>query len=611
MKRKTLAVEISVILGLLIITSLLFFEPSPTGWITSRPGEVTQVDLSHITSNNYWHGVFGNLSRHYSSTSLLASQPLEHFNVALKKCHGCPLYATTLESIDWDSVVPAHPNEVNTLLGLSTQSPYSGTRIFDEFVSFSISNNTISLYAAKTKAKNGHFYTGLLKQDDTLIFVTDTSHGQVFNGDLIEYQIMLPAQSSEYNFFYDNFTIERLMEPPEFKKIEVQRNPIQDEGSYIKVWWNDTYESSVTLTSSISDSIITYPEESMAIINWTPGKFDVGYQNITLTITNTYQKSNSKTLEIFVENKNDPPVLEYVQDIDAYLHEPYYQKISAFDYDNLNNHPDNDTLEFFTIPRLSWLDIKTIYNASSTYYYGIINFTPVSSQKGTRTINISVTDGQASDTQEIELSVGYCGDGRCDSRYEDCRICPEDCGPCHIEEEKKDFAFFIERSKWQNTTRIKAHELVERATCDIEGDIIRDKEVCRPLADVTIETYKLINDKWEFDRQYSTDELGEATVITYKNETYRIQGHKDNYESINYYVGRSYLTAEKEEEDLTYIEIEEDEEEDEIIEPEVDQPREIIEKGIDHRKLWSYYGIVFSLVLLLLFYFNRKFSPKI
>lgn len=85
---------------------------------------------------------------------------------------------------------------------------------------------------------------------------------------------------------------------------------------------------------------------------------------------------------------------------------------------------DNDTL---------------IFNASTTLFTinnetGLINFTPVISQIGNYTINISVFDGQIYDYEVISFKIvrgPFCGDDSCAST-EGCSSCPSDCGTCPV-----------------------------------------------------------------------------------------------------------------------------------------------------------------------------------
>ena len=608
MDKKSLASIIAIVLGFLLITAILFLQPAPTTWVVTEPGTVARVDISAQTSVSKWHGVFGNVSSQNDRTSVYLQNEVEQFNPAVIKCHDYPLYATTLEEISWENVVPANRMDIDNHLAVSSEDPLSGTNVFDKKKVFNINNNKKELPAVRTESGEGGFYTGALKQGDTLIFVTNITKGkEAFNGQLAEFQMMLPSTASEYNFFLDETaSISACNKPPFFTDFRVKDKLVQEEDAYIKVWWEDPKKLPVTVSSSISDARITYPEDNMAIINWSPGPMDAGYKNVTVTLTDIYNAYTQKTKEIFIDSVNRPPVLSSVEDIDAYVYKPYEQVISAFDYKNLNNHPKNAELQFYTSPSISWLDVKTYYNSTDNHFYGIINFTAVDSQKGTREIDVIVTDGEKKDNQTIELRVGYCGDGRCDSRYEDCRICPEDCGVCDPKVEEKHFAMEIERNKTNPLTKIKTNELVKRGTCYKKGEIIRGMEVCEPLSGVDINTYILRNKTWKLIDEYETNESGVAYISTEFNESYKLKGEKEGYHNTYRFIGKGYFYVIEE---LEPVKIDVNVTEEEPLEPPIDEPRPIDPK-LDYINLWLYYGIVFSLVLALLFLIHFFIAKK-
>ncbi|MFW6014291.1 MAG: hypothetical protein ACOCQG_03910 [Candidatus Nanoarchaeia archaeon] len=609
MDQKALASKAAIVIGFLLITAVLFLQPAPTAWVVTEPGTVARLDVSSRTGTSSWHGIYGNVSSEYETTSLYLENEVEEFNPGLIKCQGFPLYATTLEEIDWDKVLPAEPIDIDNHLAVSGDDPLSGTNVFDKKKIFKINNEKMELPTVKKKSQGGKFYTGALKQDGTLIFVTNiTDKGFAFNGQPVEFQLMLPEARDEYNFFLDETaSIEECNQPPVFTDFYVKDELVQEEKAYIVVEWHDLENHPVSVSTSIENSEIEYDGEDKANISWTPSALDAGYKNVTVTLTDDYGAITQKTEQIFIESVNKPPVLSAIEDIDAYIYEPYEQVISAFDYQNFNNHPRNATLEFYTSPSNSWLDIETYYNSTDKHFYGVINFTPVDSQKGKRDVDIIVSDGEKKDNQTIELSVGYCDDGRCDSRYEDCHTCPEDCGVCDPEIEKKHFAMDIKRNKTEPVTTVKTRELVKRGTCYKEGEIIRGMELCEPLAGVKISTFVLINDSWKPIDLYETNEKGLAKIQTDFNKSYKLEGEKDDFHNSTRYVGKGYFYV-KEEEEPFQIKVNETEDE-ELVEPSVDEPRRV-EMEPNYLQLWFYYGIVFSLVLALLFLIHNRFVKK-
>lgn len=80
---------------------------------------------------------------------------------------------------------------------------------------------------------------------------------------------------------------------------------------------------------------------------------------------------------------------------------------------------------------LTFYDNSNLFDIGSST--GIISFIPVSSQIGSYTINISVTNSYFWDSEIFTLTINdvapYCGDGTCNGD-ETCSTCSDDCGEC-------------------------------------------------------------------------------------------------------------------------------------------------------------------------------------
>lgn len=186
--------------------------------ITPMPGSVININSIYYTdgenpeprSNEFWFGVYGNISLEYNTFSTeVGKKQVQQLNVYGPKCEGAELYATTLERISWSKVERAQPEDVDSFLRVASYIPFSGTKIFTELAKFDVNGDEMLLYATRTLSEDGGIAVGILKQGDTLIYVTkmnNESRTISFNSLPVNYQFMLPTrpyQPLTYNFFMD------------------------------------------------------------------------------------------------------------------------------------------------------------------------------------------------------------------------------------------------------------------------------------------------------------------------------------------------------------------------------------------------------------------------
>ena len=197
------------------------------------------------------------------------------------------------------------------------------------------------------------------------------------------------------------------------------------------IYQDDSFFFDVNCSDIDIDDVITYSDNFTGFeINSTTGIINqtatgnstlvfnqsfVVSNNIKITCSDNYGYSASDTFVLEILDVNEAPLLSYIGPQIAVENELFTLDIDATD-------PENNTL---------------IYNSSTTLFTinnetGLINFTPILSQVGNYTINITVFDGGLYDNEVISFRIvrgPYCGDDSCGST-ESCSSCSQDCGAC-------------------------------------------------------------------------------------------------------------------------------------------------------------------------------------
>jgi len=238
---------------------------------------------------------------------------------------------------------------------------------------------------------------------------------------------------------------------------------------------------------------------------------------------------------------------------------PFVHYIYGWDPDNQNaDILDNNILIFDIAENYRWFNIDSYFNVSNASYYGVINFTPLLSHRGKWNLTIYVTDGSYLDTENITLTVGYCGDldaggePYCDSKYEDCSNCPTDCGVCSSEDKEKMAIIIDPRNCLNRNFTIQTYNLWDRATCETEGLIVEGMEVCENLSGVNVNILKLDNKEWTPFDQFISDDNGQITLTIKEEGKYKLVGEKRGLpDAFEYLEIRPCITDEEENATLT------------------------------------------------------------
>mgnify|MGYP000710491387 CR=1 FL=1 len=124
--------------------------------------------------------------------------------------------------------------------------------------------------------------------------------------------------------------------------------------------------------------------QSTSNVSFYPKKDWYGVEYITFTINDSYNTTTTDIIKLNVTNVNDPPVLQSISNQTAYVGINFVMYVSATDVDSSSlTFSDNTTL--FNI---------TNYDATT----GIINFTAGINDIGNHSVNISVSDGELTDS---------------------------------------------------------------------------------------------------------------------------------------------------------------------------------------------------------------------
>jgi len=119
---------------------------------------------------------------------------------------------------------------------------------------------------------------------------------------------------------------------------------------------------------------------------WTPTQ--AGTYQVTFTVRDPCQATDSETITITVTNVNSPPVLNTIGSKSVYVNEPLSFTISATD-------PDGDTITY----------LATGLPSGATFTSQSFRWTPAPSQAGTCQVTFIASDGQIQDSEAITITV--------------------------------------------------------------------------------------------------------------------------------------------------------------------------------------------------------------
>jgi hypothetical protein len=190
-------------------------------------------------------------------------------------------------------------------------------------------------------------------------------------------------------------------------KIKVNRDPIlapvkdqsllQDKEFVLQL--NASDPDGDALEWSIDNSLfdLTTVSNRSAEISFLPTNDDVGIHRANVTVRDPMNRSDTKRINLTVNNVNDPPVLAKIPSLAATQYNEFLYQAKASDID------------------LKWGDILTFSDNTDLFDIneenGEFSFTPTEEQVGKHAVKITVTDiGGASDSCTFTLSVANVND---------------------------------------------------------------------------------------------------------------------------------------------------------------------------------------------------------
>jgi hypothetical protein len=296
-------------------------------------------------------------------------------------------------------------------------------------------------------------------------------------------------------------------------------DPIPDLGSIAE---NETLKFNITGSDLDGDSLtygcfylenfscsdlgisISKINNNLATVTWSPKNNHVGVFTVSFYVSDQVNNvSRSTTLEII--NVNDPPVFgTNIQDVyDAYVYEKFNLTINATD-------PDGDVLTFKTNHSL----------ISIGMYSGEILLYPSYELRGEHDLNITITDPSGETIfKNIKLRVGYCGDGVCNAGESE-SLCAVDC----LKETTTSSTAIIlyPRNCLESNITVKVVELVPRGSCQKQGVIIDNQEVCDGLSEKEVVFEEIVDNSFEVISTHITNKDGFVTFIPKIEGVYRI-----------------------------------------------------------------------------------------
>ncbi|MBT3407411.1 hypothetical protein HN415_01875 [Candidatus Woesearchaeota archaeon] len=258
---------------------------------------------------------------------------------------------------------------------------------------------------------------------------------------------------------------------------------------------------------------VTHPSSLAISFNDVKADFQMMFPKL-LGVDITYNFFNdpwdSATCGIF-EIPNSAPSLT-LGDISGYFGQELEVTFSAID-------PENDWLTLISRPYLDFINIQFVYNRQTNEFDGIIRYTP--RIKGDWHTNFVLSDGINEISQRVEFSVAWCGNTdsagnpRCDSRYETCETCAQDCGACG--DNLENFVIISNYTQCKGKPIIlNTYERYKPNVCSTKS-IIDGVEVCNSVSNVEINLFNLINQEFSHEETL-INQIDETVYVPSENE---------------------------------------------------------------------------------------------
>src|SRR3989339_1815867 len=157
MGKKELVILLAVFLVVtLMVSSFFFFGITPSyvaQVISAQGGNINRVDIRSSSTPTVWAGLFGNISYSVTPSSTAPSGGgITGFNI-YSQCadsQGGEVYFSTVPDLNFSTLVPADPSDVDAFLGVDPSATASASKIYSLSSQFNIYGSSLVLKCAQT-----------------------------------------------------------------------------------------------------------------------------------------------------------------------------------------------------------------------------------------------------------------------------------------------------------------------------------------------------------------------------------------------------------------------------------------------------------------------------
>jgi len=176
--------------------------PRVVGNVIAQGGNYTELRITQSSQTDAWYGFYGNLT----SSPGQGNMTFYGGDVTFIDIYSAPesvfVYASTVSNINWSEVTNATPADVDVFLGVGPADLISGTSVFTQTKDFNIEGVSITAHSTTTRSLSGTYELGLLKYNNTLIFVSHIVNGLSLDNKSIDFQFMVPVPSGSNLTYY-------------------------------------------------------------------------------------------------------------------------------------------------------------------------------------------------------------------------------------------------------------------------------------------------------------------------------------------------------------------------------------------------------------------------
>ena len=210
--------------ALLILFTANLISTGFSTYVPAQAGEITEINVSVKFQTSHWHGLYGLALRvpGYTEQIFQDVNSGEITSVGLffdcmqqDAQGGREIYASTSPTIDFDSLSPATPSQVDAWTGCSSNLDCASNTFWGNMSVMVGSTNITNIPSTHTyrwDGENGIFDLGILNDSENLVYVTHIEDLQKgYSEDTtVNFQMLLPMppnSTERYYFFTDPFDV--------------------------------------------------------------------------------------------------------------------------------------------------------------------------------------------------------------------------------------------------------------------------------------------------------------------------------------------------------------------------------------------------------------------